>query len=384
VLVLLTLMACGGASDVAVTEASPLDGTWLATVLKEPARFQAVVDADRVGWIALHKNDWTAATSGSGAPAKRAAAELAVFHAVLAQTSGEAWRALANTWEGRGSFPTDSVLPRLVALAAKDAGDATAATRWERVPGRADPALDARIALHARVRKGEAERGALLEVATTPLVEEPNGSAKRPLWDPMLHLSLSQSYGRTIASGYPTDSLDRGLFSGMVDPEDGSPARSLAKLGLTMPSTDDFDACRDTSRAFTDRLSTWYLAFDAASGTDDSRALERDLRLVDGFRSRALVDWAVDALASGRPRCALALAELALDHEQPRAVTPLNSPTLFAVIAQANLRSGRTREALDALEVLVLPFPETTGLDETMGDLAVLEGLDRAGDSREN
>jgi len=62
----------------------------------------------------------------------------------------------------------------------------------------------------------------------------------------------------------------------------------------------------------------------------------------------------------------------------------LNPPTLFAVSAAANLRTGRTREALDALEVLVGAYPEIKGLDETVGDLAVLQGLDRAGDSREN
>ncbi len=379
----LLLAGCEDAGDVATAAPSPLDRTWIATIVAEPARFQALVDADRAGWVALHKNDWNAAATGTGPAAKRAAAELGVLHAVLAETSNHAWRALGATWEQRGHFPTDSVLPRLIALASKDAGDATAAARWEGLPGRADPALDARVALHGQVRKGEGDRAALLAAATRPLLEEPLQDGKRPFWDPMLHLTLSQSYSRVVTTGYPTDPLERSVFSGAIDPADGSPGASYAALGLAVPPTDDVDACRETVRAFDRQLDAWKPAL-AATASDDGKAILNDLRLVEGLRARAVVDWAVDALAAGHPRCALAMAEMALDHEHPREVTPTNPPTLFAVLAQANLRTGRTREALDALEVLVTPFPETTGLDETVGDLAVLTGLDRAGDSREN
>lgn len=382
-MLLLALLACGDSADVATAAPSPLDGAWVAEVARTPARFAAVVDTDREGWIALHKNDWVTAAKGAGAPAKRAAAELAVLHAVLAATSNDAWRALGTTWEQRGNFPTDSVLPKLVALAAKDAGDQTAWARWEKLPGRADPALDARLALHGTVRKGEADRAALLEAAARPMIEEPIADGHRPFWDPMLHLSLSQSYGRTLTAGYPTEPLERTLFSGAVDPADGSPTATWAALGLRMPNKDDVDACREGVRAFDDQVASWRIALDSTAGTDGA-AILKDLRLVDVLRARALVDWGVDALENDRPRCALAFAQMALDHEHARAITPLNSPTLFAVMAQANLRTGHTREALDALEVLVGPFPETTGLDETVGDLAVLTGLDRAGDSREN
>jgi hypothetical protein len=34
--------------------------------------------------------------------------------------------------------------------------------------------------------------------------------------------------------------------------------------------------------------------------------------------------------------------------------------------------------------VLTSHFPEVQGLDETIGDLAILQGLDRQGDSKEN
>ncbi len=382
-LLLFSLLACGGAADVATPVPSGLDETWVATVVRAPERFDALVGTDRAGWIALHKNDWTTASYGGGVASQRAAAELAVLHGVLAGVSNDAWRAIGTTWEQRGNFPMDSALPRLIALASRDAGDETAATRWEKLPGRADPSLDERIALHARVRKGDADRGILLAASAQPMLEEVVSDGKRPFWDPMLHLTLSQSYGRVITAAYPTDPLERGLFSGMIDPADGAPAASRAKLGLTTPQSDDVEACRELVRGFDRALDGWKTAL-TATAPEAGKVLLDDLRLVDGLRARAIVDWSVEALGEDRPRCALAMAQMALDHEHPRAITPLNSPTLFAVLAQANLRTGHTREALDALEVLVAPFPETTGLDETVGDLAVLAGLDRAGDSREN
>ena len=135
-------------------------------------------------------------------------------------------------------------------------------------------------------------------------------------------------------------------------------------------------------RSLDAELDAWRVSA-AAGASADGRALLDDLRLVDGARARALVDLAVSALDAGRPACALAYGQLALDHESPRAVGPVNSPTLFAVVASAHLRVGRTREALDALDVLDDQWPELAGLDDTLGTLVVLEGLDRRGDSRE-
>jgi hypothetical protein len=382
--VLLTLWACSGTADVA-TAPSVMDGSWLGIIAKDPKQFEQTISDSREGWIALHKNDWLTAVSAPGAPGRRAAAELSVFHALLAGTSNEAWRALGTTWERRGNLPTNSVIPRLVALAAKDAGDTTAQMRWEKLPSRADVALDARVALHQDVRKGTGAPTALLSVAGQPMLEEPVSAdpseGSRALWDPLLHHTLAQFWARGVAAeGYPS-AMAGALFTGGIDPADGSPAATLAKLGLHAPVTDDVDACREAIRTLDRELDAW--KSNPAHG-DDARALFADLRLVEGLRARALVDWGVDALGADHPRCALAMAEMALDHESPRAITPINSPTLFAVMAQANLRTGHTREALDALQVLVGAYPEVTGLDETVGDLAVLEGLDRTGDSREN
>lgn len=382
-MVLLLLQACSGTADVA-TPSSVVDASWLGVIAKDPKQFEQTISDSREGWIALHKNDWLAAASAPGTPGKRAAAELAVLHSVLAGASNDAWRAIGTTWERRGNLPTDSVIPTLVALAAKDAGDTTGQMRWEKLPARQDAALDARVALHQELRKGNGDLTALLAVSGRPMLEEPVSAdaadGRRPLWDPLLHHTLAQFWARGVADGYPAG-LGATLFTGGLDPADGSPGATLAKLGLPLPASDDTDACREVIRALDRELDTWKAD---PKISDEARALLTELRLVEGLRARALIDWGVDALSADHPRCALAMAEMALDHEAPRAITPINSPTLYAVMAQANLRTGHTREALDALQVLVGTYPEVTGLDETVGDLAVLEGLDRTGDSREN
>jgi hypothetical protein len=105
---------------------------------------------------------------------------------------------------------------------------------------------------------------------------------------------------------------------------------------------------------------------------------------VQQYQSRVLLAWARQALDQNRPHEALAFAQIAIDVERSREITPVNAPGIFAVLAEADLRTGRTRESLDALEVLSSRFPEVEGLDETIGDLAILQGLDRHGDSKEN
>lgn len=96
-----------------------------------------------------------------------------------------------------------------------------------------------------------------------------------------------------------------------------------------------------------------------------------------------MVELAVQALQD-RPRCALALSMLALDHDEGRSIGPINSPTLYAVTAASWLATGHTREAKDALEALIETFPEVVAVNETIGDLAVLEAMGRSGDSREH
>ncbi|MEL6350094.1 MAG: hypothetical protein AAFV53_43745, partial [Myxococcota bacterium] len=75
---------------------------------------------------------------------------------------------------------------------------------------------------------------------------------------------------------------------------------------------------------------------------------------------------------------------MAMDMQGGRQIGALNPPGLFVLLAEANLRTGRSREALDMLDPLKEAYPEVKGLNETLGDLVVLEGLERIGDSKEN
>ena len=52
--------------------------------------------------------------------------------------------------------------------------------------------------------------------------------------------------------------------------------------------------------------------------------------------------------------------------------------------AAAQLGMGQTREALTSLAPIKNHHPEAQALLEWLGDLAVLQGLDRQGDSKEN
>jgi hypothetical protein len=102
------------------------------------------------------------------------------------------------------------------------------------------------------------------------------------------------------------------------------------------------------------------------------------------YRSQVLLAWARHALSNEKPAQALAYAQMAMDVEHGREIGPRNRSGLFAVTAEAHLKTGHTREALDALQILSEHYPSVEGIDETTGDLAILQGFGRQGDSKEN
>jgi hypothetical protein len=233
------------------------------------------------------------------------------------------------------------------------------------------------MALHRAIREGSGDLATFRSVASQPLVVEPVENSSRELYDPLVYATLRLAMERVPTSDL--GGLSALLFSGSLD--GASEADTLAALGGTLPSTDDATACRDTVRALDTRLDAWQQQLSGVQG--DGRALLSDLRLIDGFRARLLVDLAANVVED-RPACALALSSLAMDHEHGRQVGPVNSPMLYAVTASAWLRQGHVREAMDALQVLVPDYPEVVAVDETIGDLAVLDGMGRIGDSREH
>ncbi len=367
----LALAACGEAPTEVVVRPELASG-WVAEVVNQPERFTARVATHREGWIAFHRNDWLEAVAAGGDPAARAHAELARFYWVLAGANASAWVELDRRWLDRGVDP-ESGLRHLAASLAVDGGvvEVPLSEGW----GADTPATVAeRVALHQAVRSGAQPAASLVALATVPVLVEDTALAERRFPDPWMLTTLALT---ERAAALPP-ATDTSLFSGRLDGSGQPPA-------LPEPASDalaDADACRAKVRAVDAELDAWRTAL-AGGASPDGRALLDDLRLVESTRARALVDMAVAALESQRPACALALGQLALDHESPRAVGPVNSPTLFAVVASAQLQTGRTREALDAIEPIRAAYPAVATLDETVNTLVVLEGIDRRGDSRE-
>jgi len=372
---------------------SPLDQSWITTVVAEPQAFAQLIDAGpRDAWVAYHQGDWSAAArlARDFGLRARAEAQQAQLYEDLAGLEAEAWPLLASRWQERDPSVSDGPLPFLAALVLARAGQGPSALA---TPG-LDPdqraaiealsggpalspeaALDPRGCLKASIAiwRGEhsgpvcPHRQALLiggeERFTNPLAIAAGAS-------------LAKRAAQTSAT--PSEGLAASLFGDAWAPS------TLA--GLDLPdagSSDDVQAARERARAFDAALETWSASLQERS-TEDGRALLADLRLVEAARNRVLVDWARQALAEGHPHQAAAWLMLAHDVEQGRSIGPLNPPQRFALAARADLQTGRARQALDHLDALDGTVPELPALVEALGDLVVLEGLGRGGDSKEH
>jgi hypothetical protein len=407
-LALLLGMACTGQPEVPASQ-SPLDGSWLATVVDEPAQFTQLVEADRMGWIALHSNDLGKASGSSEPVSQRALSQLSGLHGELAHLDEAAWAATMATWRERGQLPEGSAIGWFAGLAALESGDDQAVQIWlqhaavahdERVRAAAaalaaranldEPLPDAlgnplmeRFNAHLSARVSGQVEGLLAERG--PLWTEAAGKHERSFHDPQLQATLSQA---RAPKALPSTGLEALIWTGCLSEAalalGGCAEDTLLQLTrLELGGEDDTERAREAVRALDGVLDAWvHDRMDSAS--DDGQALLRDLRLAPRFRAEVLLGLARTALDEGRPHQALTLVQLAQDLETPRDIGPVNRPSLFAVMARAQLATGHTREALDALQTLTEAYPEATGTDEIVGDLAILQGLDRQGDSKEN
>jgi len=158
----------------------------------------------------------------------------------------------------------------------------------------------------------------------------------------------------------------------------------LGDLGLNpeLGETDSAQIARELARTVNERSDAWSKTLEQ-TGSEEGVRLLNDLRFVELYRSQALLALAQMALDEERPRQALSFVQMAQDMSQARSLGPINTPLLNAILAEANLRTGHVREALEPLEILSRSFPEVAGLDEIVGDLSVLQGLNRQGDSKE-
>jgi len=374
----------------------------------------------------------------------RALWELSALFADLARTGDLAWEGTFTTWSEKSSIPAGSALTYVAGVAALEQGDTQVSQAWfkltanasdplvassaamvtqlsEGTPLEADqepPFLVGRYQLHQQAR-ASGDLGTIIATAHQPLVVEseqrPDGTTlQREFYDPQLLGTLAAAYRRQAAEALGVDdplvgisrpaegvselgalifgpvlrfdSLEaEGSRASALPGALGASSTLLASLGLEpdLPPEDDADWARNQVRSLDERLDAW--SEQAREGAnEDGLALLDDLQLVRIFRSRLLLARARSAMAAGHPWQAHAFAQLALDLESSRGITPVNHPGLQALIVESQLHKGHTREALDALQPLLGAYPALTGLDEVLGDLAILQGLDRYGDSKEN
>ncbi|MFH1468629.1 MAG: hypothetical protein ABIO70_29840 [Pseudomonadota bacterium] len=373
----------------------------------------------------------------------RALLEISLLYDDLARSGDQVWLNTFATWSEKSSIPVGSALTYVAGLAAREQGDAEVSTAWLKLSeasrdeevaraaavlaqtplgapavGADLPALLVRYNAHLAARES-GDVGALLTEATQPLVQEdelrPDGTTlHRAFYDPEILKTLAIAYrlqaGAALGGGDPmtalaslpagADPLAGVIFSPVLRADElpselsraaeapgtlGASSAALAALGLEpqLPPTDDGDWARDQVHRLDDGLDAWKAQAREAAGPD-GQALLDDLRLVEVLRSRLLLAFARAAMAAQHPWQAKTFAQLALDADESRAITPVNHPALQAILIEAQLRTGHTREALDCIQPLLSAHPALTGLDEVLGDLAILQGLDRYGDSKEN
>lgn len=404
----------------------PEDG-WISTIVARPEDFtELLARTNHEGWVAYHRGEYALAAEafGPGLAGARAWEAEVALHQDLALLAGTTWERTFTTWGERSVIPEDSAIPLVAALSAWDQGDAERARAWlsrpmsnpehvaaaralasglVELPG--DGPLATRLREHLRYRNTDTI-GRLTAPFDALLLSEPAESGSRALYDPLVFGTLARAArtasrtslaGQTLADALRSAEppLAALLFSpwwSAADLEadlahDGAPFGAHAPSWL--PDTrapdapDDADAARARVSALDAALDAWSAGL-LEKASPEGQELLIGLSLVAVYRSQLLLGWARAALAADRPKEALVLAQLAQDLRSPRQIGPTNPPALYAVMAHAELRLGHTRQALDALTPLVAALPLAKGLSETLGDLAVLEGMGRLGDSKEN
>ncbi|MCA9494052.1 MAG: hypothetical protein KC621_29190 [Myxococcales bacterium] len=426
---LLWLAACG---DPPPPEPVPVDPVpqevtglgWITELAWHPDRYATLTgdDQQKAGWEAFRAHDllgaWGAFPDGVGRA--RTAWEMGVIHDDLARLSADVNEQLWTTWSTKGGMPPEGAL--IAALSASCA-KREAATSWApKVAAGPDRALaeaimrgrrpedvssngpfGRRMGLH-RSAVNARDPSLLTEVATTPVTTRTETVDKKPVelafWDPCLHRALADAWferssamvsrgpGWKAVGAMATEDngLAGTLFSAWLTSEDvhselavlqrpgelGAKSPTARKLGVgggAFPS-DEADHGKEEVSVLDAGLNAWDARI-AQEAPPEGAALVRELGAIARFRQEWLIARARVALADDQPH----VAEILLEQAREEGAEG-QDPALDAVLADAMIRTGQIREAMEALSGLEAAFPEILGTRQTLAALAVLQGVD--------
>jgi hypothetical protein len=422
-LVLVVVVGCNGPPQAPVLPETDGPPDWIVEVAQNPQAFTDLLErSGRDGWVALHANQLQPARdafSGDDPSSKMARAraewQLTLFYEDLTRGSDYAHYTFLSSWSARELPVTPGIQTMSAQWRECEGLGGLGVDNVDKLPeifkteaGLPD-ALAERRTLHEKALAGDPTE--LYRAAASPLVVERAETFDRTFYDACLYRTLRQAWmarsvetteatdWRSIARTWTDDTALEGrlfapwLTGGDLEAEISAVTHPGA-LGATQPSLvhfgvgtetsvqDDVEVAREDVRALDAAIDLREKALLAAAN-DDGAALLTDLGLHHRFRQEWITTRARKALLEERPHQAMAYLELARNVSK-REVGPANTPSVLALYAEAQMRLGRTREALDVLVLLEGGYPEVEPLKELVGDLAVLQGLDRQGDSKEN
>ena len=288
------------------------------------------------------------------------------------------------------------------------ASEAPSCAPLPKLPDDVPSSIRARNLLHVQLLQGEPTAWEHLgSIADQPVHREAADGFERRHMDPCIDATLSAAWRMRALQRTPPESslgdwgqaladagLEGSLFAPWPDAQRLSPQGAASPLestfaaqlwslpdGLTLPLDGPPEALQESIRAF----SLWTDATnDALVAAHPQRSDHiQGLGLLKSYRQDVLIEAAREALLSDRPQPALTLLNAAIDRTDAD-VGVANDPNLYVLLAEARLRAGRTRQALDALEPLTGRVPSVASARELVGDLAVMESMGRVGDSKEN
>ena len=369
--------ACSERTPV-VPQTHPLSGTWVEEVSQHPERFETLMQASgKSGWTHLFSHEYRQAytafhtsTPEGRIGRARAAMEMARVYNDLAEI---------QRWVVQKYYSSMEKNPRTTS-GPNDQAFRIQAETCEQKASQVDATTDEK---------------ALIEQAMLPVMEDTSESGILRAWyEPCLYVSLRKIWleraqrvsVQTELSASPTAELALAIFSSRIGSGSGetqlalerTPEDALRRYGL-LPAPKPASPLASHLRDVTDSITRDGTILHTQA-PELGRILLDDLALVNRFRQDLFLQFARTTQDTEQRTAILRHLSQSATAASPGAGVPGE----LSLTTKAQIKNGRTRESLDTLNRLHTDFPETLSLQEWIGDLAILESLDRYGDSKEN